>query len=586
MPNEHYSAFISEAFIKPIRSVLIVDDDYPTIEDMLDLEAVEAGEAQPRRTRKTWYDAPQRIRNVIDGFRKPERALLVDIHDGANVDAKGDAKIASHLHQSDLLVLDYELDKTRRGDGSRAIEILRGLMSNDHFNLVVVHTSEDLDIVHRQITTGLLSPLGHILSEEDRAKALQLIATREEDDEDVVQDLRESIGLDQYLYFRLRPDSYSRIMMRKHQPFSAFAELADAAEWDEDDRKLMLHYQFAEAETRFSESMNGAQPTHMRWSTSGIKWIKTESDFIAFSQKGEDDNLLNDLQLALEAWNPAPSRLFLAKIRAEIDEYGVVAQTNAMERKHALAHWYSGLLRAGDFERRWRIAESVERHSDQLLRSILPRVERFATDLVRAEAALPDIDARIKEHFDVDLKDIADSDRAKLEHNAFICSKVPEGWHLNTGHILEIAGDYWVCLTPACDLVPGQSDKKYAAFGNRRPFMAVQLLPVVGKALKSLKAQSNLYVFITLGNETKTFGFNAAGNDAAAPVWRTFYAEKHGVFGDDFKFRVAVPQAGKRRLIYAHNSAKVVAQLRYEYALNLIQKLGTTMTRIGLDFVG
>ena len=33
MPNEHYAEFISEAFIKPIRSVLIIDDDYPTLDE-------------------------------------------------------------------------------------------------------------------------------------------------------------------------------------------------------------------------------------------------------------------------------------------------------------------------------------------------------------------------------------------------------------------------------------------------------------------------------------------------------------------------------------------------------------------------
>ncbi len=32
-------------------------------------------------------------------------------------------------------------------------------------------------------------------------------------------------------------------------------------------------------------------------------------------------------------------------------------------------------------------------------------------------------------------------------------------------------------------------------------------------------------------------------------------------------------------------NARIVAQLRYEYALNLVNKLGTEFTRIGLDFV-
>ena len=35
MVSNHYSTFIQEAFIEPIRSVLIVDDDYPTYDEIL-----------------------------------------------------------------------------------------------------------------------------------------------------------------------------------------------------------------------------------------------------------------------------------------------------------------------------------------------------------------------------------------------------------------------------------------------------------------------------------------------------------------------------------------------------------------------
>ena len=49
MPNEHYAEFISEAFIKPIRSVLIIDDDYPTLDEILDLEIAHESEGRPQR---------------------------------------------------------------------------------------------------------------------------------------------------------------------------------------------------------------------------------------------------------------------------------------------------------------------------------------------------------------------------------------------------------------------------------------------------------------------------------------------------------------------------------------------------------
>jgi hypothetical protein len=586
MANEHYASFISEAFIKPIRSVLIIDDDYPTVEDMLNLEIQYGDDGIVHRTEKRWYDAPQRIKNVIDRFRHPDQSLLVDIHDGTNVDTEDDAKIASHLHQSDLLVLDYELDKTRPGDGYRAIEILRGLMSNAHFNLVVVHTSEDLAVVYRHMIIGLISPVGSGLTDDERVRASELVTEREDEDGEVTGLLKDAISDDQYIHWRLFPDEYSRILTRKEQPYTAFAELADAANWNDQDRRLVLRRQFDQVELRLRPNMNQSLATEIRWSNRGVRWIKTESDFIAFSKKGEDDNLLQDLQLALEAWKPAPSRLFLAKLRAEIDEYGVVAQTSALERKHALAHWYAGLLQADDYERKWRIAESVERHSDQLLHSILPRVEEFATKLVKAESAGGDINGRCKDHFGVDLDDASDLERANLEHNAFVCSKAPQGWHLTTGHILDIAGENWICLSPACDLVPGQSNKRFEVFGKRRPFVAVKLFPVDDKPLKKIKVQSNLHVFLVVNGNTKIFSFNALGNEATVPVWRTFYAEKHGVFHGEFALKVSIPRAGSARLVHDATEATVISQLRYEYALNLLQKLGVSMTRIGLDFVG
>jgi len=583
MANEHYGRFIEDAFVKPIRSVLIVDDDYPTFDEMLDLEIAHTGEGRPGRTPKKWYDNPKRIKAVIDSFRRPERPMLVDIHDGRNVDARGDAKVAAHLHQSDLLVLDYELDKSKPGDGQRAIDILRSLMSNDHFNLVVVHTSEDLDTVYREIIVGLLPPSPDRTTPEETAAANDLMADREEEDEDFADKIRASIARDQYLHARLYPDGYSRIMSKAQQPYADFAGLATEAGWSPDERRLILRHMLKTFEDGVRNRMNPEAPQGMKWSASGTKWVKTDSIFIAFSEKADKDDLIGDLQTALEAWNPEPSRLFLAKLRAEMDEYGVVAQSAALEKRHALAHWYDRLLKTSGAERRWLIAESVGRHSDQLLHLISGRVERFATELVDAEAAVGDPNERSLHHFNIDLSKEDIRKRAAREHNAFVCSKPPQGWHLTTGHVLQIDDDYWVCLTPACDLVPSQGGERAAAYGSRLPFVAVKLHEL--RAGKALDVNSNLYIFLNFGEEIKSFGFNSSGKEGAAPQWRMLYAEGRGVFGEDRILKVAMMQPGKRRLISVVKSATIVSQLRYEYALNLLQKLGISLTRIGLDFV-
>ena len=583
MVNEHYSEFIEETFITPIRSVLIVDDDYPTFDEVLK----EQRKKRKVDGQKSWYQNPERIERVINRFRASNRPLLVDIHDGTNVKVGDEVQVAAHLHQSDLLVLDYQLDRARPGDGTRAIKIVRSLMSNNHFNLVIVHTSEALDLVFDAFRLGLLAPSENDLTDDELKAAEELIDVAEDEDEDFSQRIFESVGIEQYCHSRLRPESYLRTMVKSQEPYKYFSEQC-AVKWTSEDRKTVLRYILARTERDHRKKMNVGSCAKLIWSLKPIKWIKSESVFIAFSNKTDDDDLLAELQTALNSWNPQPSRLFLAKLRAEMDEYGVVAQGQALYNKHALAHWYDRLLRESGAGRRWYIAESVSRHSEQLMSAILPRVESFAMRLIEAEVNSGEIDNICKQHFEVDLTKDDKKLQAKREHNAFVCSKKPEGWHLTTGHILRMAEDYWVCLSPACDMVPSQLSKEHIAMIGPKllPFIAVKLCPISdGKMPKDV--QSNRFIFLDLNGDVKGFCFNNPSPNNSAPQWHTLYAEKRGEFnGESFDLTILRIEFGSKRLISKKYAATVVCQLRYEYALNLMQKLGVSLTRIGLDFTG
>lgn len=584
MAGEHYSAFVKEAFVKPIRSVLIVDDDYPTFDEMLDAEIARSEQREHPKT-KDWYKDPARIKKVIASFRIPGRALLVDIHDGTNVSSGAEVKIASHLHQSDLLVLDYQLDKAKPGDGALAIEIIRSLMRNDHFNLVVVHTSEDLEMVFRETLISLMSPLETRLDTAEVQRAKTLLIDSEDAVEGISQRLAKSVGVDQYVHARHFQTTYLRTMGNSQQPYSAFRAECDQLQWQTDDRKLVLRYLLQQTESGLCARLNLDSPSQIEWDYVSNKYIKTNSVFIAFSQKNNEDDLLSELLEALNAWKPQPSRLFLAKLRAEMDEYGVMAQSAALDNLHALAHWYRRLLAASGADRRWLIAESVARHSEQLMNGILRRVEDFASRLIEAEARAGGPEELSKEHFNIDLTSPLDQRKAEYEHNAFVSSQPPHGWHLTTGHVFVIDQDYWVCVSPACDTVPAQlSPARVAIFGERLPFMAVKLVPIAeGKTPKDV--QTNRYIFLRIADTVKCFCFNNPSNDVSAPGWHMLYADKRGEFSNDFKFEVFVTEKGTRGLKQRKREAQVVSQLRYEYALNLVQRLGGSLTRIGLDFV-
>ena len=583
MGNDYYQDFIKEAFVDSIRSVLIIDDDYPTYDEVLwNQHELNMGEQVDKD--KDWYRSPERIREVIQKFRKNNPSLLVDIHDGKNVAPEADNTVANHLHQSDLLVLDYQLDKSKQGDGTRAIEILRYLMSNDHFNLVIVYTNEDLDEVFDVVRLGLLGPSFSHFTNTKVKETEELIESVEVDFPEIMVKIYKSVGNEQYFHSRLHSSTYLRTMAKGNQPYSEFFDLCTQARLSREQQKLVLPYILRKFENSKLGIMNAETPEdNLKWSTKSAKWIRGKSIFIGFSKKSDDSNPINELQTAINDWKPNPSRLFLTKLRSSIDEYGVVAQAQAMNHTHALAYWYERLLKSDDLELRWRIAESVTHHSDRLMEVIIPRVEDFAIRLLEKEAVSGNINERCLDHFKVDLNNDEIMQKAVREHNAFVCSRSPKGWHLTTGHIFKIGGEHWICLSPACDMVPSQlSPYRIQITGDRLPFIAVRLNKI--DKMPS-KVNSNRYIFLQTDNDVEIYCFNNPSGDDSAPHWETLYAENFGKFrGDSFQFRIWQARAGKTKPIFKYHTVTVVSQLRYEYALNLIQKLGSSLTRIGLDF--
>ena len=584
MANDHYCEFIKEAFIKPIRSVLIIDDDYPTFDEILQRETTKKVGQKPKED-KSWYNDPERIKNVIDQFRDFDPPLLVDIHDGSNVTIGEDVKVAAHLHQSDLLVLDYQLDKSRPGDGSLAVSILRKLMSNEHFNMVVVHTTEQLDNVFNAVLLGLMSSTPVTISKDDSDKAVELIATAEDEIEGFNKSVFASIEIPQYLEFCRKRTSIPAGVSSGTGIFAAFKAASDQAGWNRGDATRVFRFLIAKRHKKLLTSLNTISHDDLVWSTGKTMWIKSNSLFVAFSNKNNGNDLIEELLGALNDWRPPPSRLFLAKIRAEMDEFGVVAQSKALGNEFALAHWYNNLLCASKPGRKWQISESVSRHSEQLMDFVLKGVDAYAERLVDADSLEGTALEVCKIHFKIDLSKEDKKHKAQREHNSFVCSKKPTGWHLSTGHIFSMGEDYWVCLSPSCDMVPDQlSADRRKTTGNRLPFIGVKLIPVRGGNPPS-DLQTNRYIFIQIDGGVECFKFNEKDN--SAPQWYKLYAENLGHFkSSSFELKIYRTEAGSRGLVAKSYQSQVISQLRYEYSLNLMQRLGATMTRVGLDFDG
>ena len=103
-------------------------------------------------------------------------------------------------------------------------------------------------------------------------------------------------------------------MAKGRQPYSAFYDQIKELDWNSDQKKLVLlgiclrklNGRIVRPEDK-SFSLSWSRPT------GPVKWIRSDSAFVAFSQKSDDDDLIKKLQSALNNWCPNPSRLFLTK---------------------------------------------------------------------------------------------------------------------------------------------------------------------------------------------------------------------------------------------------------------------------------
>ena len=588
-----YREFIEDAYIKPIRSVLVVDDDYPTIEDML---KTELGVPPESSASKKWRQNPGQVLKVVENFRTKDPSLIVDIHDGESLSTQDGDVIASHLHQSDLLILDYELND----DGQKAVDIAGKVFANRHFNLIVIHTSSEPKEPFKQILLSLLGPHKMDAGDIEKVQAgLNAIQKAEDDAPDVSTKVKAAIGFSQYLSFRNDPRTAFQRIRSGEGAFAGFHTISQELGWDRAEPNNILLWAISEYESSVSDVLGDGSQGPQRWSDStsdGRLWIRSNQGFITFVQKSDDIDLLKELHDSLMAWGPSPSRMLSAKIRAKIEDEGVIAEDKILSGRHIHAKFYQNLACGNktEDERTSLIEVQIDRQIEFIVSQIKAEVTAFMNEIVSSDnAAQQDVGEIVVKHYDIDLSVKSTDERAVKMFNSYVsCKSDVSGWHIEPGHIFDIGDEKWVCLSPICDLVPTQkSIGIFGEVGDAKPFIAVKLHRRDG-VLDSKKINSNSFVFLpdpADSGDIVQYGFYA-GDDAnpeetVSPHWNLFLAQDKGRFGSNKKINLTKIKEGEGGLELEHVESSIGAQLRYEYALNLMQKFGSEFTRVGLGFI-
>jgi hypothetical protein len=653
------SALVKEVYIDPIRSVLVIDDEFICLDKMIDYNIAFTDETKSVSDIRTLINSDykkldlKRSKAVIEACRAEGRNWLCDIHDGKMIECEGkEHEIAKHLHQSDLLILDYNLTGDHT-DGTRALSLIDDLLLNEHFNLVIVYTNSNIDNVAIEIACNITKVIAHLDAlDEEVAKYNLLLAEWDVEVDSFSEELDELF--DDSVLLNIIQDFPKSLSKLSH--FDFYDDLKDLHNAKpanlQCDIDLLFTMVVKNKYDKIKHKLSGTLDINNSFCfDSGVNWIKNDKLFITVvSKKDNDPSKLPDLlHQALVLWNPKPQRLLMSKLRCELDSRGVFLENSALANDYTHAGWLNEFLSSQDEELRWVTKKTVDKLWDSLSTDMMPSLETFSGKIKSANSD-SEIAELIRSYHDLDIND-KNTKLAILKHlNAYACSTSVRGNKIATGQVLninriveeiditkneiaseEIEGEvisrevingqvfkreeldgkiiervvieehvveeYYICLTPACDLVPTQSNDWKKSLGSLMPIKLIRLHEsetrfVSGKKCTDEKILSDLnsndHLLLDIKGEIK--GFTILKAAGANPQWeQAFIFDKGTVTWEESDAFTTVHRIyfddEKGTLSENITKCHVVAQLRYEYAINLLQKFGASQSRVGLDFI-
>lgn len=598
-----YRPHLKSAYIDPIRTVTVIDDEYPTIDDLIVSDKSDFSQ-----------DDIYRLKEIIDISRSEEYNWLLDVYNGKEKKVQ-EGTVSNRLHHSDLLILDYHLDGEDSGYCKKSIDIIKNLSENRHFNIVAVHTKGydghkgSVNEVLIDIIVSLQKrPSLSILSENLKIRIDNGLDDWEIDEPGVKDELINSISTIDLLYLINNFESSLCLQTFHHDLLDIFYDIYGRKPEDITIPKpLVLKWIISEKLDRYTEHFSDKTSKFFDWGINqNCNWIKTEDLFITVLGKKDTpiSEIPNQILEALSNSKPHPHKLILSKLRSEIESNGSYAASNILNKKFLQAAWLKELLENRD-EHAIKTAawQAVTKLWEELAYEIKINLDEFTINLVRDIKNIPSPLNYFIE------KNTLEDELEQIKHaNCFSCSKKITAHHLVTGHVLKFNNNHWLCLTPMCDLVPGQKNgnsllpvtlvKMYdakVALDNTRQSMQKELnldaLPPIDddeaiRKILNYSTQNNL-LFIQPETEGKIhiLSFTVGLDGKANPKVMDCYVQNQGIFYEEKKIMLKYAETINDEMTIKTVEAEIVAELRYEYALNLLGRLGVSKSRVGLDFI-
>ncbi|HVU33517.1 MAG TPA: response regulator receiver domain [Opitutaceae bacterium] len=574
------SVLAEKAFIKPVRSVLFVDDQFPTYEEL-------AGAERPKR------NEIERAGRLVSSCRI--RHYVCDVRN--NPDALNNVEMEK-IGVSDLLVIDYHL----RGDaGNRedALNFLARLARSPHFNLAVIYTGEkNLTSVRQAVATRIRGkpPLADPGVADLPEVSVDLTA--------VASNLDAYIAGDPCLLGGMK------VLFPKDK--ETVAHLDKRSKW-----ALLRRFFEAFLEEKFGKNADNVPaelvPVAMSAGGESGHWVQGGNLFVVVVPKGQPGDIANDdigallqkLVTAIVDWSPSLIEVMMASAAGSIVRHGL--RKSAIDFADemlcsGLVYWFlAGDSAYGDVgqvqsdaDRRTRIEELHQAIFHLLCAAALEEAANLSEEIIRDKLGGQNpIEVPAEQRMTL-VKDWSkakgiDENKMKLAANAFLCSARFTAKHVTTGTIFQEVGkdDYWLCVSAACDMVPrgpSANNQWRAGLYPYRMMMAARLEKWSSPAGALADAHFGKNIFIKIDQDLIALKFIPPG--LSEPSVAPMFAENKAMVVEG-KFRgILLNKSPEDTLVLNGADYRPIAQLKPEYASRLLQQTGHHLSRIGVDFLG
>ncbi len=583
---------------RAVRSAILIDDMFPCYRDLIDgdLEAI-------KREYRDWEEA----RNLLSFLH--ERHILCDIEN--RIDEVGEPFI-ERVRKSDLVVLDWNLKKGDDLDCSDAVRVLDGLSRSKHFNLVVVYTkSKDLQAAWAQAAAqlrggwktkdGLLARLPGISNLDDIFDALEECKAEELVTVGIVSDY--------ILDARGALTSHAAKAIEQH-----VAENSPEKKFRRQVVEALIHRVI---EKRFGLAVGDDHPRMLEGANGDVNpWLRCGSVFVTFVSKSTDAagklNIFECLDGALKAWKPNILQLLVSELQNELEQNSYAFDGAIWPSDALKAGWIFHLLKAtadgegGDASVdhvvagiNGRIIEALESAVSAQMAdrdSTLLSFGRQAAKVILEEAGTkPDENEAERVERAKELVGVSGLQSQDVLHslNEYLSSDRFRGGHITTGTILccERADEWFVCVSPACDMVPRLPADDMSWMWDLYPNRPLYLLRLESCGAKSAlaTAERGVQVFITM--QKRRLYLRAIDGTTKQPRPMTCFLREQPLPRDtgtpwkEFGFVVYDAVGTKSGVELKERCLYAVAQLRPAYAARLLHLAGSHTSRVGVDFI-